>query len=416
MPADNTLWVLTEVYYPEEMSTGYYLTSIAEHLAKTRKVHVITGQPKHMARGLRAPKRETHNAVEIFRAWGTTLDKNVMAFRLLNMLTIGLSIFLHSVRHFKQGDQVLVVTAPPSLPVTTALASLMRGASYTLLVQDSYPEILVAVGSAKPDSMFVRFAHYVNRRVYKHAAKVIVMGRDMNELFQRKTEGLDMPIVTIPNWADLESIEPFPREDNPLLKELGIEDKFVLLYAGNIGHPTDVETIVEAAERLKSREEIHFLFIGAGAKKKWLDSAVAERELTNVTVLDYRPRSEQTLFLNACDVGLVALIKGMLGTAMPSRTYNIMAAGKPIIALTDEGSELARVIDEEGIGWHVRPGNAAALEEAILAARDPRTELEQMGQRARAAAEAKYSLADACEAYRQAIEMPKGLGSTRGAD
>lgn len=405
MSADNTLWVLTEVYYPEEMSTGYYLTSIAEHLAKTRKVNVITGQPKHMARGIRAPKRETHNGVDIFRAWGTTLDKNVMAFRLINMLTIGLSIFLYSLRHFKQGDQVLVVTAPPSLPVTTALAALMKGASYTLLVQDSYPEILVAVGSAKPDSAFVSFVHRVNRWVYKHAAKIIVMGRDMNELFQKKTAGLDIPIVTIPNWADLETIEPLPRDDNALLKELALQDKFVLLYAGNIGHPTDVETIIATADRLRDREELHFLFIGAGVKKRWLDETVKKRELDNVTVLAYRPRSEQTIFLNACDVGLVALIKGMWGTAMPSRTYNIMAAGKPIIALTDEGSELARVIDEDGIGWHLRPGDPEALERAILGAFDARADLAAMGKRARTAAEAKYSTAAACEAYREALEL-----------
>ncbi len=405
MSADNTLWVLTEVYYPEEMSTGYYLTSIAEHLAKSRKVNVITGQPKHMARGIRAPKRETHNGVDIFRAWGTTLDKNVMAFRLINMLTIGLSIFLYSLRHFKQGDQVLVVTAPPSLPVTTALAALMKGASYTLLVQDSYPEILVAVGSAKPDSAFVSFVHRVNRWVYKHAAKIIVMGRDMNELFQKKTAGLDIPIVTIPNWADLETIEPLPRDDNALLKELALEDKFVLLYAGNIGHPTDVETIIATADRLRDREELHFLFIGAGVKKRWLDETVKKRELDNVTVLAYRPRSEQTVFLNACDVGLVALIKGMWGTAMPSRTYNIMAAGKPIIALTDEGSELARVIDEDGIGWHLRPGDPEALERAILGAFDARAHLAAMGKRARTAAEAKYSTAAACEAYREALEL-----------
>ena len=403
MSADNTLWVLTEVYYPEEMSTGYYLTSIAEHLAKTRKVNVITGQPKHMARGVRAPKHETHNGVEIFRAWGTTLDKNVMAFRLINMLTIGLSVFVYSLRHFKQGDQVLVVTAPPSLPVTTALAALMKGASYTLLVQDSYPEILVAVGAARPESAFVRFVHRVNRWVYKHAAKIIVMGRDMNELFQKKTAGLDIPIVTIPNWADLETIEPLPRNDNALLKELGIEDKFVLLYAGNIGHPTDVETIIEAADRLRERHEIHFLFIGAGVKKKWLDETVAGKGLENVTVLSYRPRSEQTIFLNACDVGLVALIKGMWGTAMPSRTYNIMAAGKPIIALTDEGSELARVVDEEKIGWHLEPGDPEALERTIVAAYERRAELAAMGDRARRAGRAKYSLTDACEAYRKAL-------------
>src|SRR5580765_5716677 len=87
----KTLWILTEVYYPEEISTGYYLTSIAEGLAENRTVKVLTGQPKHMSRGQRSPKREFRNQVEIIRVWGTTFDKNILAFRLLNMLTIGIS-------------------------------------------------------------------------------------------------------------------------------------------------------------------------------------------------------------------------------------------------------------------------------------------------------------------------------------
>ncbi|MBK9530139.1 MAG: glycosyltransferase family 4 protein [Acidobacteria bacterium] len=401
---ENTLWVLTEVYYPEEISTGYYLTSIAEGIAADRDVKVITGQPKHMSRGMLAPKRETRNGVEIFRVWGTTLDKNVMAFRLTNMLTIGLSVFFHSVKHFKKGDRILVCTAPPSLPVTTTLATLLKGAGLTLLVQDSYPEILIAVGSAKPDSFFVNLVNHVNRWVYKYATNIVVMGRDMNELFQKKAAGLEVPIVTIPNWADLETIHPTPRAENPLLKELGIEDKFVFMYAGNIGHPTDVETIIGAAELLLADDRFHFVFIGAGAKKKWLDEIVAATKLANVTILDYRPRSEQNVFLNACDVGLVALIKGMWGTAMPSRTYNIMAAGKPILALTDKGSELARVIDEDSIGVHLEPGNPKALKEAILAMFQSRDELDKMGQRAREAALAKYSTEIAVAAYGAAVE------------
>ena len=399
----DSLWILTEVYYPEEISTGYYMTSIAEGIAAERKVTVITGQPKHMSRGLRAPKHEIRSGVEIIRTRGTTLNKNVLLFRLINMLTIGMSTFLQSVRRFQRGDHVLVVTAPPSLPVTTTLAALIKGASFTLLVQDSYPEILIAVGAVKKDSFFVNVVNFFNRWVYKYASNIIVMGRDMNELFVKKTAGLDVPIVTIPNWGDIESVHPTQRENNQLLKELGVSDKFVLMYAGNIGYPTDVETIIECAARVVGREEFHFVFIGDGAKKKWLVDRVNELSLANVTILDYRPREEQIVFLNACDIGLVALIKGMWGTAMPSRTYNIMAAGKPIIALTDDGSELAQVIDEDRIGWHIPPGDAGHLLEVILNAYEHRYDLAAMGERAREAALEKYSRAVAVAAYRDAV-------------
>src|SRR4051812_5064766 len=90
---EERLWVVSELYYPEETSTGYYLTRIAEGLADHRDVKVLCGQPTYSARGVVAPKHEVHNGVEIFRASGTTLDKNVIPFRLLNMITLGLSIF-----------------------------------------------------------------------------------------------------------------------------------------------------------------------------------------------------------------------------------------------------------------------------------------------------------------------------------
>ncbi|MEP6850439.1 MAG: glycosyltransferase family 4 protein [Acidobacteriota bacterium] len=398
--AKQRLWVVTEVYYPEQISTGYYLTSIAEGLAPHLDVKVLAGQPNYGSRGLTAPKHEHRKDVEIFRAPSTRLDKNVIPFRVLNMLTLGLSMFFKSLKLFKSGDRVLVVTAPPSLPFTTALAALIKGSSYTLLLHDSYPEILVAVGKAKARSVFVRTVNIFNRWLYKHAAKIIVVGRDMHDLLTAKTAGLDIPIVTIPNWADLEVIIPEYREENTLLAELNIESKFVFMYAGNIGHPTDIETIIEAAEKLQGDDRFHFVFIGSGAKKPWLVDAVGKRELGNVIILDQRPRTDQSVFLNACDIGIISLVPGMLGTAMPSRTYNILAAGKPILALTDEGSELAQVIDEEQVGWHIRPRQPEILVKTILEIFDRKNELAEMGERARAAAEVKYSLADALRAYR----------------
>jgi glycosyltransferase involved in cell wall biosynthesis len=393
------LWVVSEIYYPEEISTGYYLTSIAEGLAQNYRVKVICGQPNYASRGTRAAKHEWRHGVEIFRIASTTLDKNVIPFRLLNMLTLSLSMLWLSIRTFRKNDRVLVVTAPPSLPFITALASLFKSANYTLLLHDCYPEVLVAVGKLKPNSPVSKIVNLLNSWLYKHASKIIVVGRDMNELLRNKTAGLRIPIVFIPNWADLESVYPTPREENSLLSDLGIADKFVFMYAGNIGHPTDIESIIECADRLKHEADFHFVFVGSGAKSRWLRHQVERRELKNVTILGQRPRQEQIVFLNACDVGLVSLVKNMWGTAMPSRTYNILAAGKPILALTDDGSELARVIEEEGVGWHTRPGNVDELQAKIFEIYQNRERLREMGSRARDAALNKYSRASAIERY-----------------
>ena len=393
------LWLICELYYPEVNATGHYITQIGTGLADEFDVNVICGQPNYLSKGVRAPSRDAYQGVNIFRVWSTTLNKNILAFRLINMITIGSSMFLKCLLLFKRGDRVLVVTAPPSLPYTTALAALAKGASYIVLLHDLYPDILVAVGKAKAGSLLYNSIERLNRWLYKHANRLVVVGRDMHARVSNKAKGLDVPIVTIPNWSDLDAIVPSDKDSNELLRKLGLTDKFVLMYAGNIGHPTDIETIVEAADRLRDDNSIHFVFVGSGAKSTWLEREVRERGLANISVLGQLPRDEQNTFLNACDVGLVSLIPGMIGTAMPSRTYNILAAGKPIVALTETGSELAQVIDEESVGWHTPPGDADALIELIRAATSSPNSLEEMGHRARHAAETKYSPAVAVAAY-----------------
>ena len=397
------MWVVSELYYPEETSTGYYLTRIAEGLADKFEVKAICGQPNYSARGTKAPAREIRNGVEIYRATGSTLDKNVIVFRLINMITLSISVLILGVTRFRAGDRVLVVTTPPAMPFVVALASLTKGASYTLLIHDNYPEILIAAGKTSESSLIVRSLDRLNRWLYKHAARIIVCGRDMKELMTEKTAGLDIPIDFVPNWAELETVSPRSREANELLRELGVEDKFVLLYAGNMGWPNDMESIVEAAEILMPTGKFHFIFLGTGAKRPWLEREVNQRALTNVSVLQPRPRTDQIVFLNACDVSLVSLVDKMLGVSTPSRTYNILAAGRPLIGIAQPTSEVARVIAEERVGWTVSPGRPKELVDAITSASEARSELSEMGLRARIAAETKYSRAKAIKAYQASI-------------
>lgn len=397
------LWVVTELYYPEETSTGYYLTKIAEGLASDFDVKVLCGQPNYSARGVFFPKREIHKRVEIFRAFGTTLDKNIIVFRLINMLTLGIGIFIKALFNFRKGDQILVVTTPPSLPFITALAAFLRRAEYVLLIHDNYPEILIAVGKTSENSPIVKILDFLNHKLYKNAKKIIVVGRDMRELVKRKIENIKVPIEFISNWAELEQVEPAERDKNILLKELALLDKFVFLFAGNMGYPNDLESIVECAEKLKDENTHHFIFLGAGVKKKWLVKQVKERKLSNITVLEPRPRNEQNIFLNACDVALVSLVKKMRGVSMPSRTYNILAVGKPILALADKDSELAKVVEEDEVGWVVPPNAPDKLLKQIKDLTIKTKELRQMGIKARKSALKKYSLSSAIEKYRKAL-------------
>ncbi len=412
------LWVVTELYYPEETSTGYYLTRIAEGLTDVFSVRVICGQPNYSARGTKAPAREIHREVEIYRVAGTTLDKNKIPFRLINMLSLSVSTFFRALLNFQKNDAVLVVTTPPLLPFIAALAAKIRRAEYTLLIHDNYPEILIAAGKTTAESPFSKIMNRANRLLYRHAEKIVVVGRDMRELIEFKiadsNKKPNTPVVFISNWAELEQVSPEPRRANRLLEELNIEEKLVFLYAGNMGYPNDLESIVRCAEKLRGDERFHFIFLGAGVKRRWLEREISEKRLKNVSLLDPRPRGEQKTFLNACDVALVSLIKKMRGVSMPSRTYNILAAGKPILALTEENSELDLLVREERVGWRVPPNAPETLLKEIYRIYDERAELEEMGRRARTAAVEKYSLQTAVAAYKKELSKKNPQTATRG--
>jgi glycosyltransferase involved in cell wall biosynthesis len=154
---------------------------------------------------------------------------------------------------------------------------------------------------------------------------------------------------------------------------------------------------------MRSSSQLHFLFIGFGGKKAWLKQAVEDRGLKNVSILDYQTRSELSYSLNACDISIISLAEGMAGVSVPSRIYNVMAAGKPIIAVADAYSEVALVVKENDVGWVVPPGDVDGLCVAILEAKADPNLLVQMGQRARNAAETKYSFEAVNQAYTEMV-------------
>lgn len=398
------IWVVSELYYPEETSTGYFLTKIAEGLANRFPVKVLCGQPSYSERGIRAPVREHRNGVYIRRCPAITVNKNILFLKLINLITITLSIFFTAVWLINRKDIVFVVTNPPLLPFAIMLACRLRGARYCLIVHDVYPEVLVATGILRQESIPTRFLQWLNDRLYRNAVKVLTLGRDMRAIALQKLDVKKDCAEIISNWADLKEIIPESRPKNNLLKELGLRDKFVIQYLGNIGRTHGIEYIVETAKKLGNLTVFHFLFVGSGAKKSWLENAIQKNNLKNTTILERQPRHNLSNTLNACDIAIISLIPGMAGVSVPSRMYNIMAAGKPIIAVADPKSELALVIQEEQIGWIVPPNQPERIIETILEAHQHPDSLLEMGQRARQAAETKYSFQHVIEAYYNLID------------
>lgn len=387
----KTLWVVSELYYPEYTATGHFLTVIAEGLAEHYDVRVLTVHPTYAMRGAKTPKHEIHNGVSIYRCWATAGNKDHLLLRLMNLITITCSLFLQCLLRFKRGDRVLVVTNPPMLPLLVSVACRWKRANCVLLAHDIYPEVAVLAGLIRPHSWITRLWNAALRREYRSMKRIAVLGRDMQELIRKKRGKNPEDVWVIPNWGDVDKVYPLPRDENPLLREWGLVDKFVIQNAGNIGWLHDVDLLVRTAELLRTEQDMHFLMVCSGRRVDELQRLVRDRELTNFTIKPMRPRSEALVVHNACDVAISVFVPGMYGLAVPSRLYNILASGKALIAVTDPGSEMARVIEEEQIGWVVPPGDPAALAQVFREARDRAAELPAMGRRAREVVLRKYT-------------------------
>ncbi|UJB67899.1 glycosyltransferase family 4 protein [Acaryochloris sp. 'Moss Beach'] len=393
--------VLTELYYPETTSTAYFLTEIAQGLAAEHEVTVLTGASMYESRSASLPQYEVVKGVEVQRCRGTAFDKNWLPGRVLNGCTRAISIFFKTLWQCHSTDIILVVTNPPLLPLMAWLLKGLKRCDYVLLVHDVYPEVLSASGLARPTSGVYRIVQAINTRVYQQACRIITLGRDMKQLVKNKLpQSTAEKVVCIPNWAEPDIIYAIQKSDSPLLKHLMWVDNFVVLYAGNMGRTHDLEILLAAAEVLAIKQpQIRFLLIGAGARQLEVETTVQQKHLDNVTVMSYLPNDQKNVVLNSCDVGIISFLPGMTGVSVPSRMYNQMAAGKPLIAIADNESELAQVIQEEGIGWLVSPQDDDQLVKLLTQIMNDSELCNDMGHKAAQAVLCKYQLKHAVSKY-----------------
>lgn len=382
-----TVWVVTELYYPEQTSTGHYLTGIAEGLAREFSVGAICSQPTYSAAGTRAPRREVHNGVQILRAWTPSFHRRSFLRRLVSAMLVTASLFFRTIRSISRDAIVLVVTNPPMLPFVASLAARIRGARCLLLVHDVYPDVLVATGLTRKGSLLFRIVAAAHRALFRRMRTIIALGEDMRRLLATRTR--NVPIVVIPNWGDTDAIVPLPRKP---------EDAFVIQYSGNMGRTHDLELLVAAAERLRDRA-FRFVLIGSGAKRDWVQKVVADRGLTNVVLPAPSARSDLAEQLGACDVATITFVPGMAGISVPSRMYNVLASGRPMVVAADAGSELARVVRDERVGLAVAPGDVDGFVRAIELLAADRAFREECARRARQLVLERYTYETVREQY-----------------
>ena len=362
------VWIVTELYYPEDGATGHLLTQIAEGLTDDAEVHVLCAQPSYTQKREKAPVTETHHDVQIRRCRSTAFSKDRMLLRLINVFTVLASFSWNMFWRFRRGDTVMVVTNPPPLPLAALAACWCKRARSVLLIHDVYPDVLVPTGFTSHNSLSYRLVDWFSKRLLAGVHQIITIGRDMQRRVIAKNGQLAAKTTVIPNWCDDETIRPVARNENPLRKQLDLDDRFVVQYSGNIGRTHGLETIAEAAKILQDQghTEILWLICGDGGSRQSFEERCRQLQLQNIRFEDFFARNQLANSLSCGDVGIISFIPGMSGISVPSRMYNFFAAGRPVIGVTENDSELAMTLTEFDVGWVVAPDDPAQLAKCVL--------------------------------------------------
>ena len=368
---------LNRSFWPDTEATAQFLAELCEDLSGEHDITFIAGPSHHRAQ---APRRlwtrERFGTVSIVRTWGTRFPKRLLPLRVANLATYYLLAALAAFRQ-QPPEIVIAETDPPLLGAVGAMLKRHWGCRFVYNVRDLYPDIARVTGAVK-SRVLLGLMERGNQLAYRWADRIIAVGHDMAQSLIDK--GISPARVTVvPDWVDCDSIRPLER--NAFRTSFG--DKFVVMYSGNLGLSQQLETVLEAAQRLRDDRRIIFVLIGDGARKRWLMERARELNLPNVEFLPYRAKAELAESLSAADLHLVPLSPGSAGCLVPSKTYGILAAGRPFVAVMEDSAEVARLARDYRVGLVSPPGDDSALAKAVLEAVDSPIELKQMGQRAR---------------------------------
>lgn len=347
------VFVVSEYVYPEQNSTGYFWAKLIKKASQCfAEVTVIhSGDTKKNA--------DDGRAVEYLGIGSVKYNKNNLLSRIGGQLR---QCFLFSkkiVQSVSKGDVVLTGTNPAIMLFMLPVLKRFIRFKWCLLVHDVFPENLVPAGVLQKKSYFYRFLNKIFNLIYSQADHLVVIGRDMEDLMAKKI-GDTEKITVVRNWVSDKDVYPIPRVESEIIIRLGWQKRLVFQFFGNIGRVQDVENILAAIRMVKSPSAA-FVFIGDGAAAASVREFVDSYEGSNVSFLGSIDQAKKNDGLAACDVAMITLKEGMLGLGVPSKAYFSMAADKPLLAVMESGAEVARMVEETGIGWVCKPSDPKAL-------------------------------------------------------
>lgn len=381
--------IFAHYYAPDTASTGQILKDQAEGMLEEFDVTVICVVPSYG--GTIEDKYKTQkyyfeemNGVKLIRVRVPEFTKAKKISRIKNIIAYFFGALGASRKAGKQ-DYVFTISQPPILGgLLGVLGKWQKHAKMIYCIQDFNPEQTMAIGYVK-NGLLLKAMMVVDKFSCRRSNLIITVGRDLVETLKKRFEGKKVPkYVMINNWIDEKTVYPLPENDEGVLefkKKYGIEDKFVIMYSGNIGLYYDLEKLVKVLKQFRKGytlkgvyeegpktadgREVVFAFVGAGSVLDKLVMYTKRHHFENIVFIPYQDKKDLIYSLNAGDIHWCVNAKGIKGVSCPSKAYGIMAVGKPMLGVLEKGSEVRMLIDEIGCGKCCEPGDYVEVADII---------------------------------------------------
>lgn len=366
--------VLCPHFAPDSAPTGVVMTAIVEGLAaRGHRLHVVTALPWYERHAVderwrgRLSRREATPWGHITRVHPFPTDKRNVRARALGFAGFTGLAGLRALLSRPRPDVVLAMSPPLPIGLAGLAVARARRAPFVFNIQDVFPDVAIELGLLT-DRRVIKAAAWAERFSYAHADAVTVLSDDLKDnveakLATRRRRGRRRTRVeVIPNFVDTQRITP-TTPYNEYRREHDLGDKTVVMYAGNVGLSQSLELLVAAATELRDRHDVVFVINGGGSGLARLRDAAAS--LDNVVFVPYQPPERLGEVLAAADIHVVPLKRGLAKASVPSKLYSVLAAGRPVLASVDPGTEVDRTIRDAGAGLSVPPDDEARFIEAL---------------------------------------------------
>ncbi len=398
------LVVLCPHFAPDLAPTGVVMTRIVSELAvRGHELHVVTSLPWYRNHAIepgwggrlwRTEKTEWGSIIRVHPFPGKS--KSNLLRRALGFIAFSYAVGIRSVHAdglpFKV-DGVLAMSPPLTLGLTGWFTKIIRRAPLVFNIQDVFPDAAIQTGAIS-NRKIIAAAKWLERMSYQRSDAVVLLSQDLRANIANKIDKrFHQRLHVIPNFVDTHAISPQSRM-TAYRSELGIGDQLVVMYAGNVGFSQSLNLVVDAAAKFP---DVAFVINGDGAARKKLEEDCAQ--LTNVYFGDYQPIERLSEVLATGDIHLVPLRAGLASVSVPSKSYSILAAGRPMLAAIDPGTEIPNMLQQSGAGVAVEPDNSTAFIEALRQLVSGREQLREMGSRGRAWVETHASPASVAAQY-----------------